>query len=68
MSGKKEFTRFLVSVLAPFALIAIGAGMVGLGFTQEWNALIVPGLVVAGAGVVWGLILLLLNGPLDWFN
>jgi len=65
MSSKKEFTSFLIMVLAPFVLIFIGAGMVGLGFTQGWNALIIPGFVVAGVGLLWGLGVLLFNGPLD---
>lgn len=65
MSEKRSFVKFLVSLAMPFILIAAGAGMVGLGWSQDLGWLIVPGLVVAGCGVLWGGILLLIHGPLD---
>lgn len=68
MSEKRSFVRFLVTLIAPFVLIVVGAAMVGLGFSQGWSGLTVPGLVIAGAGVLWGGLVLLFNGPLDWLD
>lgn len=66
MSEKRGFIAFLVNLLAPFVLIALGAGMVGIGFSQGMNWLTISGGVVAGCGVLWGAFLLLFHGPLDW--
>lgn len=58
MSEKRGFIQFLIAILAPFALILIGAGIGALGLSLEWQWLVWMGLIVAGAGVVWGLVLL----------
>jgi len=65
VSDKRSFIAFLVALAAPFVLVLIGAGVAGVGFTQGWWIVGVAGLVIAAAGVVWGLIFLSLNGGLD---
>ena len=37
MSEKRGFVAFLVTLLMPFILILVGAGMVGGGFSLGWN-------------------------------
>ncbi|MAW60566.1 MAG: hypothetical protein CMJ94_06995 [Planctomycetes bacterium] len=66
MSEKRGFVAFLVTLLMPFILILVGAGMVGGGFSLGWNWAIIPGLVVAAAGVLWGAIVFFLHGPIDF--
>ena len=66
MSEKRGFVAFLVTLLMPFILILVGAGMVGGGFSLGWNWAIIPGLVVAAAGVLWGAIGFFLHGPIDF--
>lgn len=63
MSDQRGFVRFLVALLMPFVLVLAGAGLAALGFTQEWWWLFWTGLIVTGAGVLWGAILLLFHGP-----
>ena len=65
MSEKRGFVKFLVTLLMPFILILVGAGMVGGGFSLGWNWAIIPGLVVAAAGVLWGAIVFFVHGPID---
>lgn len=52
--------RFILSILAPFILIAAGAGIVALGFMTSWIWLVYTGAVVAGIGVLW--IIIWMNG------
>ncbi|MBL9002442.1 MAG: hypothetical protein JNK25_15030 [Phycisphaerae bacterium] len=51
----------------PLILVLGGAGLAALGVTQGSLALIVAGLIVAAAGVLWGVITLELTNPFDWF-
>ncbi|MCH2100963.1 MAG: hypothetical protein MK209_03470 [Planctomycetes bacterium] len=65
MSEMRSFIKFLVSLLMPFVLILVGAGMVGAGFLWGWNWAIIPGLVVAAAGILWGVIIFFWHAPID---
>ena len=57
----------LVGLLMPLILVLAGAGLAALGIMQGSLALIVAGLVVAIAGVLWGVIMLDLTNPFDLF-
>lgn len=59
--------RGLIGILMPLILVLGGAGLAALGVTQGSLALIVAGLIVAAAGVLWGVITLELTNPFDWF-
>ncbi len=58
---------FLVGLLMPLVLVLGGAGLVALGVSIGSLWLCVAGLVVAAAGVLWGVITLELANPFDWF-
>ncbi|MGB0951781.1 MAG: hypothetical protein ACPG31_01020 [Planctomycetota bacterium] len=47
----------LASLLAPFLLIAVGAGIAALGIKLGWSWLMWTGLIILAAGVVWGFLL-----------
>lgn len=66
---KKERSRvgFVVMLLMPLALVLVGAGLAALGVMNGSLSLVVAGLVVAGAGVLWGIIGLELTNPFDLF-
>ncbi|MEO0467388.1 MAG: hypothetical protein AAF216_12675 [Pseudomonadota bacterium] len=59
MSILKGVLKFLLSLFMPVILIAAGGGLAVLGIEQEWNWLFWFGLIVFGAGIVWGAILFL---------
>jgi len=67
MKKKRGMIEFLVRLLMPFILILGGAGLATLGVTQGSLAIIVAGLIVAAAGVLWGVIMLDLTNPFDLF-
>ncbi|MEO0872109.1 MAG: hypothetical protein AAFY19_09155 [Pseudomonadota bacterium] len=56
----RSLIRFVLGLIMPIVLLAAGAGMAGLGLDREWNWLVWAGLIVAGAGIVWGLFLFFL--------
>jgi hypothetical protein len=64
MSEKRSFVRFVVALLAPFVLIFAGAGVAALGFKLGWMVLIAAGLIVAGIGLLWGLVMLFISQPI----
>jgi hypothetical protein len=47
------FLQLILYTLAPFILIAMGAGMAGYGIFQDWPWLINGGIIVAALGVFW---------------
>lgn len=51
--------RVLVNALMPFLLVAAGAGIASLGLTYSLTLLIWTGLIMVGAGILWGLFLFL---------
>lgn len=57
MSVFKEIVRFLFALFAPLILIFAGAAVAVWGGSNDWQFVMWTGLVVAGAGIVWGLIL-----------
>lgn len=64
---RRGATAVLVGLLMPFILILGGAGLAALGLSQGSLILIVMGLVLAAAGVLWSVIMLDLTNPFDWF-
>jgi hypothetical protein len=66
MKKKRGIVGFLLVLLMPLILVIGGAGLAALGVTQGSLVLIVTGLVVAGAGVLWGVLTLELANPFDW--
>lgn len=67
MKKKRGMIEFLIRLLMPFILILSGAGLATLGVTQTSLMLIVAGLIVAAAGVLWSVIMLDLTNPFDLF-
>ena len=67
MAEKQGLIRLIVGLLFPFILVVGGAGVAALGLTQGWLVLIVTGLIVAAAGVLWSVMVLDLTNPFDWF-
>jgi hypothetical protein len=59
VSTSRSIISFLVTLLMPFALVGIGAGIVALGFWLGWTWLVVAGGVVVLAGVLFGVFLFL---------
>ena len=55
----------LLAMLAPLVPILLGAGLAAWGLTSGWPWLIWTGLIVAAAGVVWGLVVWLAHGGAD---
>ncbi len=68
MSELRGFVKFLVAVLAPILLVLGGAGLSALGISMGWYFLLWTGLIIAGIGLVWGIVFLLLFGPTDLFS
>ena len=67
MAEKQGLIRLIVGLLFPFILVLGGAGLATFGLTQGWLVLIVTGLIVAAAGVLWSVLVLDLTNPFDWF-
>ncbi len=67
MKKKRGMIEFLIRLLMPLILILGGAGLVALGVMQGSLVLIVMGVVVAAAGVLWSVIMLDLTNPFDLF-
>ena len=68
MSEKRGCLQFLIGILMPILLIVVGAALAALGFTQGWAFLVWTGLIVAGVGLLWGIVLVLMHGPTDLFD
>ena len=68
MSEKRSCLLFLIGILMPILLIVVGAALAALGFTQGWAFLVWTGLIVAGVGLLWGIVLVLMHGPLEWLE
>ena len=67
MNKKRGAIELLIGLLMPLMLVLGGAGLAALGLTQGSLVLIVMGLVTAAAGVLWGVLVLDLANPFDWF-
>ena len=68
MDFLNSFIRFLVYLFAPFGLIFGGGGMISFGIEYEWNWFAMTGGVLVLAGIVWGLVLFLMNGGFSLFG
>jgi hypothetical protein len=67
MKKKRGIVGFLIGLLMPLILVLGGAGLAALGVMQGSLLLIVMGLVVAAAGVLWSVVVLDLTNPFDLF-
>ncbi|MEM7621792.1 MAG: hypothetical protein AAF235_01150 [Planctomycetota bacterium] len=63
---RRRTARLLLGLATPFILILGGAGLAALGFSMGSLMMIIAGLVVAAAGVLWCVIMLDLTNPFDW--
>lgn len=57
MTFLHDLAKGLASLLAPFLVIAAGAGIAALGIKLGWSWLTWTGLIIVGAGVIWGFLL-----------
>ena len=67
MGKKRGLTGYLIGLLMPLILVLGGAGLAALGVVQGSLVLIVMGLVVVAAGVLWSVVALELTNPFEWF-
>jgi hypothetical protein len=67
MGKKRGSSGNLIGLLMPLILVLGGAGLAALGVVQGSLVLIVMGLVVVAAGVLWSVVVLELTNPFDWF-
>ena len=63
MKKRYGIVGFLIGLLMPVILISGGAALAAVGVMQASLFLIVTGLVVAAAGVLWGVVMLTLANP-----
>lgn len=59
MNFFKGLLRILLTLFMPVILIAAGGGLAVFGIEREWTWLVWFGLIIVGAGIVWGLFILL---------
>ena len=59
MNFFKSLLKFLLSLFMPVILIGGGGTLAVFGIEREWSWLVWFGLIVVGAGIVWGLVLYL---------
>jgi hypothetical protein len=55
MSFIKQVLQFLLFLLAPVILVAIGAALTAWGLSNDWQILTWTGLIVIAAGFAWGI-------------
>lgn len=67
MKKKRSALGILIGLLMPFILILGGAGLSALGIMQGSLWLIVTGLVLVAAGVLWAVVMVDLANPFDLF-
>ena len=63
MKKRYGIVGFLIGLLMPVILISGGAALAAVGVMQASLFLIVTGLIVAAAGVLWGVVMLTLANP-----
>lgn len=59
LSILKDVSKFLFSLFAPVILIVLGGLLIGWAIPNEYEIFAWTGLVMVGAGVLWGFILYL---------
>ena len=57
--------NLLITILTPFVLNVLGPGLASLAISAGWSWLFWTGHIIAGVGLLWGVVLLLLHGPID---
>ena len=53
----RRLLAWILGVFAPLILIVVGAAIAGFGFEYGINVLGWTGIIMVGAGIVWGVIL-----------
>lgn len=53
----KSLIRFVLGLLMPVILIALGGAVAGWGLTNDWQILTWMGLALVAAGIIWGFFL-----------
>ncbi len=61
-SDKRGCLQFLILIFMPAILMAAGAGISSAGLAFEWMWMVLAGLIIAGIGLLWGLVLLFISG------
>lgn len=67
MKNPRGLVGSVIAASMPLLLVLGGAGIASLGLWLGSPVLMALGAVVAVAGVVWGIIVLDLTNPFDWF-
>ena len=61
----KGLARFLLGLFAPVILIVLGCLITGWALTNDYAIFFWTGLVMVGAGILWGAVLMSYYGPID---
>lgn len=67
MKKERGIIGYVIGLLMPLILVLTGAGLATLGIMNASLMLIIMGVIVAAAGVIWGVIVLELTNPFDLF-
>lgn len=62
----KDVVKFLFGLFAPIILIVLGGLLVGWSISNDYTILAWTGVVMVGAGILWGIFLFAYHGPIDW--
>lgn len=62
----KKFVGFIVGLLMPIILIALGGAVAGLGLNNDWDYVAYAGLGLIGAGILWGIFLFMWASDGGW--
>lgn len=62
----KNLLRFLVTLFSPLILIVLGGLLIGWSIENEYTILAWTGLVMVGAGIIWGLVFFIYHSGYDW--
>ncbi len=62
----KDLLRFLMTLFAPVILIVLGGLLIGWSITNEYSILAWTGLIMVGAGILWGLIFFFYHSGSHW--
>jgi hypothetical protein len=62
----KKLIGFVLTLLMPIILIALGGAVAGLGLNNDWEYVSYAGLGLVGAGLIWGFFLFLWASDGGW--
>ena len=65
LSFIKSILSAVLSVFAPVLLVFAGAGITSLGLNYDYDIVTWTGLIVIGAGILWGIGIFLYYGGAD---